>query len=558
LTLYLMKLIVDAVTFALAAPDKADAFRHVAFFIAAAAGVALLNALIGSIAGLVRQAQSLTVTDHMYDILHAKSVAVDLEYYENPKYFDTLHRAQQEGPHRPTQIVNGLMELGRSSISLLAMVALLLSFHWGVAVILFAAAIPGILVRLRYSRIMYKWQRERTQKNRKTNYFNWLLTGDAHAKEIRLFKLGGLFRNRFRDLRKKLRGERLHISRKRTVADLLAQGGALIPVFGTFGFIAYRTVHGAITLGDMVMYFQAVQRGLGYLRGVLGGLAGLYEHNLFLSNLFEFLDLRPKVREPIHPLPVPHPMRKGIVFDHVMFNYPTGKRKVLKDISITIEPGEVIALVGENGSGKTTLIKLLCRLYDPLDGKITYDGIDLNRFETTALRLKISVIFQDYARYHLTARENIWLGNIDLRPDDKKIATAAQQAGADRLISGLPGGYESILGKWFEEGEELSVGEWQKVALARAFLRDAQVIVLDEPTSSMDAKSEYEVFKGFRRLLEGRAAVLISHRFSTVRMADRIFVFEDGRITESGAHDQLIRLNGKYAHLFEKQAQHYR
>ncbi len=558
LTLYLMKLIVDAVTFALTAPDRAAAFNHVALLIAAAAGAALLNALVGSISGLVRQAQSLTVTDHMYDILHAKSVAVDLEYYENPKYFDTLHRAQQEGPHRPTQIVNGLMELGRSSISLLAMVGLLLHFHWAVAVILFAAAVPGVLVRLRYSRIMYRWQRERTPRNRKASYFNWILTGDAHAKEIRLFDLGNLFKDRFRDLRKELRGESLHISRKRSVADLLAQTGAMIPVFGSFGFIAYRTVQGSITLGDMVMYFQAVQRGLGFLRGVLGGLAGLYEQNLFLSNLFEFLDLKPKVREPTHPLPVPHPMREGVVFDHVIFNYPTGKRKVLKDISITIEPGEVVALVGENGSGKTTLIKLLCRLYDPLEGRITYDGVGLNRFETTALRKEISVIFQDYARYHLTARENIWLGNIGLRTGDKKITAAAQQAGVDELIAGLPDGYESILGRWFEEGEELSIGEWQKVALARAFLRDAQIIVLDEPTSSMDAKSEYEVFKGFRRLLEGRAAILISHRFSTVRMADRIFVFEDGRITESGTHKELIQLNGKYAHLFEKQAQYYR
>jgi ATP-binding cassette, subfamily B, bacterial len=558
LTLYLMKLIVDSVTFAIAAPDKAAAFRHVAFFIAAAAGVALLNALIGSIAGLVRQAQSLTVTDYMYDILHAKSVAVDLEYYENPKYFDTLHRAQQEGPHRPTKIVTGLVQLGQSSISLLAMVGLLLTFHWAVAVILFAAAVPGVLVRIRYSRIMYRWQRERTQRNRKVNYFNWILTGDSHAKEIRLFDLGDLFKDRFRVLRKELRGERLYISRKRSVADLLAQAGAMIPVFGSFGFIAYRTVQGAITLGDMVMYFQAVQRGLGFLRGVLGGLAGLYEHNLFLTNLFEFLDLKPKVREPENPSPVPHPIRKGICFDHVTFHYPSGTRKVLRDISLKIEPGEVVALVGENGSGKTTLIKLLCRLYDPLAGRITYDGIELNRFETTALRKEISVIFQDYSRYHMTARENIWLGNTELRPDHEKIEAAARQAGAHGLIEGLPDGYESLLGKWFKEGEELSIGEWQKVALARAFLRDSQIIVLDEPTSSMDAKSEYEVFSRFRKMVEGRTAVLISHRFSTVRMADRIFVFEDGRIRESGSHEDLIQLDGTYARLFEKQARYYR
>lgn len=558
LTLYLMKLIVDAVTFALAAPDKANAFRHVALLIAAAAGVALLNSFIGLIAGLVRQAQSLHVTDHMSNIMHAKSVEVDLEYYENSKYFDTLHRAQQEAPSRPTQIVNGLVSLGQSGISLLAMGALLLSFHWAVALILFVAAVPGVLVRFRYSHITYHWQRERTQRNRLTGYFNWILTGDAHAKEIRLFDLGDLFRNRFRTLRKDLRGESLLLARKRSTAGFLAQAGAIIPVFGSFVYIAYRTVQGAITLGDMVMYFQAVQRGLGFLRGMLGGLAGLYEHNLFLTNLFEFLDLKPKVREPENPVPVPHPIRKGIFFDHVTFHYPEGKRKVLRDITMKIGQGEVVALVGENGSGKTTLIKLLCRLYDPLEGSITCDGIDLKQFEIKSLRREISVIFQDYARYHMTARENVWFGNTELPPDHEKIEAAARQAGAHGLIEGLPDGYESILGKWFKEGEELSIGEWQKVALARAFLRDAQIIVLDEPTSSMDAKSEYEVFSSFRKMVEGRTAVLISHRFSTVRMADRIFVFEDGGIRESGSHEDLIRLDGTYARLFEKQARSYR
>jgi ATP-binding cassette subfamily B protein len=558
LALYLMKLIVDAVTFSLTAPDKVAAFRHVALFIGLAAAVALLNALCQLIAGLVREAQALAVTDHMYDILHAKSIEVDLEYYENPQYFDTLHRAQQEGPYRPTQILNSLVRLGQNSISLMAMAVLLFSFHWGVAVVLFAAAVPGVLVRLKYSGKMYRWQRERTPVERKAIYFNWLLTGDVHAKEIRLFGLGDLFIRGFSDIRKQLRRERLEITRKRSIADLVAEASATLAVFGSFGFIAYRTVQGIITLGDMVMYLGAFQRGLSYLRNMLGGVGDLYENNLFLSNLYEFLDLEPKVEEPLYASPVPRPIQEGIVFEHVSFQYPTGNKMVLEDISLSIAPGEVVALVGENGSGKTTLIKLLCRLYDPADGTITLDGIDLRQFETRALRREISVIFQDYAQYYLTARENIWFGNIELPPDHEEIATAARYAGADDLITRLPKGYETILGKWFKDGEELSVGEWQKVALARAFLRDAQMIVLDEPTSCLDAKAEYEVFKGFRKLLEGRAAILISHRFSTVRMADRIFVLEDGSIAESGPHEELVQLGGKYAHLFEKQAQSYR
>ncbi len=557
LTLYLMKLIVDGVIFAIGAADKVAAFRDVVLLIILAGVVALVNALLQLIGAYVKEAQSLTVTDHMYDILHAKSIEVDLEYYENPHYLDTLHRAQQEGPFRPTHILDGLMQVGQNGLSLLAMAGLLISFHWAVAVVLFAAAIPGVLVRLKYSKRLFRWQRKRTPAERRAGYYDWLLTGYNHAKEMRLFDLGGLFMGRFRDLRQQLRHERLELVKRRSAADFVAQASAALAVFGSFGFIAYRTVGGVITLGDMVMYFQAFQRGLGFLRQVLGGMAGLYEDNLFLANLYEFLDLKPKVKEPDHPRPVPRPLQKGIGFEHVSFHYPNGKRDVLKDISFLVEPGEVIALVGANGSGKTTLIKLLCRLYDPVDGAITLDGIDMRRFETGALRREISVIFQDYAQYYLTARENIWFGNCDLAPQHEDIMGAARHAGSHDLISSLPKGYETILGKWFEEGEELSIGEWQKVALARAFLRESQIIVLDEPTSAMDAKSEYEVFRRIRQLLEGRTAILISHRFSTVRMADRIFAFEKGSISETGTHEQLVKSGGKYANLFEKQAQHY-
>ena len=558
LPLYLTKLMVDAVTEGVTSPDKAGALKHVLLLVACMGAVTLFSALIQAIGAMVSEWQAFIVTDHMNDILLAKSVEVDLEYYESARYYDTLHRAQREAPSRPISIVNGLAQLGQNGISLLAIAALLLSFQWVIAVVLFMAIMTGAAVRFIYSGKIFHWQREQTSTERKADYFNSMLTDSIHAKEIRLYDLGSLFLRRFQEIRAKLRRGRLAITRRRSLADFAAQSLATVAIYGSYAFVASQAMGGMITVGDMVMYYQAFQRVQGSLQGILHNLAALYEDNLFLTNLYEFLDLKRTVMEPVQAKPVPQPMQSGIVLNHVSFQYPGGARKAIEDISLTIRPGEVVALVGENGSGKTTLMKLLCRLYDPSGGTITLDGIDLRHFDTKALRHEISIIFQDYAHYHLSARENVWFGNTNLPPDDDRIITAARRSGADAVIRALPHGYDTILGKQFENGEELSIGEWQKVALARSFMRDSQIIVLDEPTSSMDAKAEYEVFQSFRQLVSGRTAILISHRFSTVRMADRIFVMKHGGIIEAGTHDELVRAAGTYARLFEMQAQHYR
>jgi ATP-binding cassette subfamily B protein len=555
--LYLLKLIVDAVAGAVSG-GAAVPFQRIVVLLALAAGAALLTAVCRSLAGLVAEGQGRAVSDHLHELVHAKAVEVDLEYYESTGYHDALHRAQQEGAYRPTRIVNGLMQVAQSSFSLLLMAGVLVSFHWGTALVLFAAAVPGVLMRLRQARRTYEAQRAQTQAERRGQYYHAMLTGAAYAKEIRLCGLGGVFRRRHRDLRAEIARHRLRLATWRFRSDLATQGAATLAVFGSFAFILHRASLGALTVGDVVMYYQAFQRGQDFLKEILSGLAGLYEDHLFLASLYEFLDMERRVVEPSRPRAVPRPLRSGIVFDGVSFQYPMSSRKVLQDVSLTIRPGEHVALVGVNGSGKSTLVKLLCRLYDPTGGAITLDGVDLRELESAALRREIAVVFQDWVAYHVSARDNIWFGDPRADADHARIRQAARAAGADEVIARLPRGYDTVLGKWFEQGEELSMGEWQKVALARAFVRDAQIVVLDEPTSFLDVEAEHEVFTRFRRLAEGRSTILISHRLSTVRMADCIYLLEDGRIAERGRHDELMRRGGTYARMFETQARSYR
>lgn len=557
-SIYLAKLIVDQVTVSLSNNNPGLAFQNILPLLLVAAGLMLVTNLCLSLSEFVNTLQAQRVTDYMGSLLHSKSIEVDLAYYEDPKYHDTLQRAQQEAPYRPNQILNRLVTVGQSGISLIAMVGLLLSLHWSIAGILFVAAIPSIFVRLKYTRVFYRWEREWTPKERESRYFGWLLTNEMYAKEIRLFDLGSLFSLRFDELRKQLYLARFGLLSRRSFAFFLAQAIAGIFLFTIYGFIIYETLAGRLKLGDLVLYHQALQRGQNDLKGLMHGISGLYEDNLFLANLYEFLDLRPKIHTIQTANPVPSPIRHGIVFENVNFQYGNTEREALKDISLTIRPGETIALVGENGSGKTTLVKLLCRLYDPSSGSITIDGHDLRKLDLEELRRQISVIFQDYAKYNLSAQDNIWFGNTRLPATIDSLADAAKRAGADAVIRNLPQGYDTVLGKLFENGEELSIGQWQKVALARAFLRDSQVIVLDEPTSAMDPKAEYEVFNGFRKLIKDQSAVLITHRLSTVKMADRIYVMEQGKIVEHGTHDELMNLGQTYARLFELQAQNYR
>lgn len=554
-SLYLMKLLIDAVTLGIG--NGMSAFYDVLKIVLLVGITTLITNLLRSLSGYATQAQSQIVTDFINDILHSKSIELDLEYYENASFYNSLHRAQQEASYRPQNILNSLVQLAQSGISLVAIAGLLLSLHWSMSTVLLAAAVPVLLVRLQQSKILYRQQKTWTGKERMAWYFHWMLTLNAYAKEVRLFDLGDLFRQRYRTLRQDIRQEKLALARKRAIADFLTQLSGIVAIFAVFSLIAYQTLQGQITLGSLVMYYQGFQRGQAFLGQLLSSLASLYENSLFLSHLYEFLDLKPTIANPIYPQWVPQTIQQGLKFENVSFQYPHSSRPLLQDINLTIPAGETVALVGENGAGKTTLIKLLCRLYDPTNGRITMDGIDLQELNIVDWRRQISVVFQDYVCYSLTVRENIGLGNIAHMDNQAEIIEAAQKSGAEKAISRLPKGYDTMLGTQFEEGEELSIGEWQKVAIARAFLRHAQLLILDEPTSALDPEAEYEVFEKFRQLIEGKTAILISHRLSTVRMVDRIFVLEKGRIVETGCHEELLQLGGTYARLFSIQSKYY-
>ncbi|MEA5466118.1 ABC transporter ATP-binding protein [Leptothoe sp. PORK10 BA2] len=557
LQIYLVKLLVDAITAKLNSVSSLQLLEDSKPLLIGLAIVLLVGLIANALSELVTTSQTQKVSDYMRSILHTKSIEIDLSYYENPRYHDTLQRAQQEATFRPNQILKRLALVGENGILLMAMVGLLLTLHWGITSTLLVAIIPTILVRLYYTRKLYEWQRTWTTADRKSAYLSWLLTGEQFAKEIRLFGLGELFSQWFDQLRSQLYQAKFKLMAWRSLSFLIANIIAGVMVGAIYGFILYQALQGVLKLGDLVLYHQALQRGQGALKSFIAGLSGLHEDNLFLTNLYEFLDLRPQIKTPLQPKFCPPVKEQGITFENVSFQYEGTTRQALEDLSFTIHPGETVALVGENGSGKTTLIKLLCRLYDPTQGRITLNGIDLRDLDVDHLRQQISIIFQDYAKYHLSAQDNIWLGNIHLPPQDKRIIEAAHDAGAHDVITQLPAGYDTMLGKLFHGGEELSIGQWQKVALARAFLRQSQVIVLDEPTSAMDPKAEYELFSKFRTLIKDQSAILITHRLSTVKMADRIYVMEKGRIVENGTHQELVEHRGTYAHLFEMQAKNY-
>jgi ATP-binding cassette, subfamily B, bacterial len=486
-----------------------------------------------------------------------KALTLELQHFEDSEFYDKLTRARREASSRPLSLVMRTFGLVQNGISLVSYGTLLAHFSpWAVAVLLLAG-LPAFVAEAKFSGDAFRLFRWRSPETRMQLYLETVLAREDHAKEVKLYGLGQRLLQRYRDIFGRIYEEDRALTIQR---DAWGFGLGLIgtgALYGAYVWIALSAVHGAITLGQMTMYLMLFRQGQSAVSAMLSALGGLYEDNLYLSTLYEYLETAvPASRGAA--LYGPHP-EDGVRFEDVSFRYPGAEQPALEHVSLHLKPGASLALVGENGSGKTTLIKLLTRLYQPTSGRIVLDGQDLAEWEEGALRQRVGVIFQDFARYQMLVGENVGAGDERYFEDEQRWREAAEKGRASEFIETLPTGYQTQLGKWFKNGRELSGGQWQKIALSRAFMRTrADILVLDEPTAAMDAQAEAEVFEHFRQLARDRITILISHRFSTVRMADQIAVLDRGRIVEQGSHEELMKLNGSYAHLFTLQARGYR
>lgn len=546
-TVYLTRSVVNHLVEAVRSRGSWETLRPTLVAAAGVGLVMLLGELLRSVGGWIRTAQAERVQDRIAALIHEKSVTADLAFYDLPEFHDHLYRARRDAGHRPLALLETLGILAQNSITLVAMGAVLLPFGGGLLVALVASTLPAFVVVLRHTTKQHAWRLRRTSDERRIRYYDWVLMDSETAAEVRLLDLGRHFQTAYRGLRRQLHGERMRLATQESAAELGAAVMALAVTGASMGWMAWKTVRGLLSPGDLAMFYQAFQQGLRLTRTLLDNVGILYANTLFLGNLFEFLEMEPQVREAAKPASAPPRLETGIRFDRVTFCYPGRSRPALEGFSLTIPSGQLVAVLGSNGAGKSTLIKLLCRFYDPQEGRIELDGADLRTLSVAAVRRLITVLFQQPVHYQATAAENIALGDLTATPDREAIVAATQAAGAETIVNALPHGLDHQLGRWFAEGVELSVGEWQRLALARAFYRQAPILVLDEPTSAMDPWAESDWLRRFRQFSRGKTSILVTHRLSTAMCADRIHVMEAGRIVESGTHEELLELGGPYA-----------
>ncbi|WET83401.1 ABC transporter ATP-binding protein [Amycolatopsis sp. QT-25] len=553
-TAYVAKLLIDSVVAAIQGHGTKSAIVGVALF---QFGILVLTAVSQALTtygqSLLQERMTLTIRHQVMN--HASEL--HLSYFEGSASYDMLRQAAQEAPTRPLSMMNSALGLIRTLITFGSMIALLVSISPLLALVALVAPIPAFISQSKYGARAFWLTLMMSPLKRRMDYLSSLVTTDTYAKETKLFGLGPYFVDRFQRLGQVFYDRQRTLTRKRSLSStswglLSTAAGSAIALY-----IALEAVGGRLTLGDLALYTAAAASVQTSVQGLFAAFSGMYENNLYLDTLYRFLGTKPEIIAPPEPRPLPSTVEGHIRFEEVSFTYPGAPEPALDGVSFEIRPGETVAVVGRNGAGKSTLFKLLCRLYDPTDGRILLDDVDIREYDPVELRRRISAMFQDYVTYQGTAAENIGLGDLTHLVDRERIETSAKRAGADERIERLPSGYDSPLGRWFDQGVSLSGGEWQKIALARAFLREAPILILDEPTSALDAQAEHDLFARLRELSAGRTTLYISHRFSTVRQAERILLLENGKVAEYGTHDELMAAKAGYAGLFTLQAAAY-
>lgn len=550
---YLTKFFVDALLLAINDSGNYENIYRVIWLGAAFGIITLLSEISGSVSGMIYTAHAERLSDRIFALIHEKSVKADIAFYEQPEFFDHLHRARSEAHQRPLELLNQFGSLLQNSVTMISMGIILLRYGIWLPFVLLVSALPTFYVVLYTTSRMHRWERGKTSLRRRSYYYDWLLTNGETAAELRLFNLGEHFKRKFVETRIKLLREQFRLAVRQRLLEFAAGAAALGVTAAVFVWVIRRAISGAGTLGDLALFYQVFNQGRTLIRSFLGDIGRLYANSLFLGDLFEYLDLQPQIVTPPAALAVPPGLRRGISFENVTFRYQNGQKNALEDFNLFIPANKIVAVVGENGAGKSTLIKLLCRFYDPEAGSIKFDETDLRRFSLAELRRTITILFQSPVHYNATVGENIALGNVALVAESEKIKKAAEAAGADEIIEKFPRGYEQMLGHLFAEGSELSGGEWQRMALARAIFREASIVLLDEPTSQMDPWAEADWLKRFLKKSQGKTVIIITHRFTTAMRADFIHVMRDGKIIESGSHAELLKMNGRYADSFRQQ-----